>query len=325
MKKFMKGCAVTAAVLLVLGFVMAFVAGAVKGTGAMAEAVERVTGGRVHLKLDPGEDNFGIWVGETVWEGIGNWGGLDMNINDSTIFDSGYDVMKGDVSRYALGTAVDSLEIEVAGCILTVKESEDDNFYVEAQNARKFQGYVENGTLHIKSVNNNVFGNSGISKHSIILYVPADYSCESIEISLGAGMLKFTDIRGEKVDLEIGAGQLEADSVETEKLAMEIGAGEVIIKNINVEELEAEIGMGNLEAEGSIGRKADLECGMGNIEMVLQGQESDFNYQIDAAMGNVDIGANSYSGLASERRVNNGAAKDLQVECSMGNISITFR
>ncbi len=323
MGKFMKNCAITALVMLVLGIVLVVAAGMVKGTGAMSEAVERISGGRVHLGLDSME-TFGFWIGDRVQDGMDGLGDLEFELGDVSIFDNDYRVMNGDVSRYALGTDIRSLEIEVGGCTLTVKESEDDTFYVEAENVTKFQGYVEGDTLHIKAVNKHGVTVNDIDRRSITLYVPADYRYDSVEVSLGAGVMHCADLYAEKVELEIGAGQFLAEGVEARELAMEVGAGEIVLENINVQEMQGEAGMGNLELSGSIGRKADLECGMGNITLELSGKEGDYNYQIDAAMGNVDIGSNSYSGLAQERRVNNGASTDLELECAMGNISITF-
>ena len=63
---------------------------------------------------------------------------------------------------------------------------------------------------------------------------------------------------------------------------------------------------------------------MGNVEMKLEGGEKDFNYRLEGSMGNIDLGRESYSGFSNEVVLNNGADKEMQVECSMGNISIRF-
>ena len=65
-------------------------------------------------------------------------------------------------------------------------------------------------------------------------------------------------------------------------------------------------------------------CSMGYVALYLMGNEDDFNYQLEGAMGNIDIGGMSFSGFGQEKKIDNGASKNIEVECSMGNISILF-
>ena len=60
MKKFMKVCAVTAAVMLGVGIVLAFTAGLMRGRDVVARVVDSVTDGRLHVNLwDQGD--WGIY------------------------------------------------------------------------------------------------------------------------------------------------------------------------------------------------------------------------------------------------------------------------
>ena len=49
MKKFMKGCAITALVFGALGFILGMAGSAMAGRASIAEAVRNATGGRVHM------------------------------------------------------------------------------------------------------------------------------------------------------------------------------------------------------------------------------------------------------------------------------------
>ena len=64
---------------------------------------------------------------------------------------------------------------------------------------------------------------------------------------------------------------------------------------------------------------------MGNIEMTLEGSEEEFNYKLEGSMGNISVGQDSFSGFSSERNIDNHADKEMEIECSMGNITIDFR
>jgi len=112
--------------------------------------------------------------------------------------------------------------------------------------------------------------------------------------------------------------------VEASEADISVGAGQIQIHDMEVGEFFAEIGMGELIARGDVAYGAELECSMGNIELTLEGSQSDFNYQIESAMGTMELGGQSFGGFASERRIDNGAGKEIEVDCSMGNITISF-
>ena len=86
---------------------------------------------------------------------------------------------------------------------------------------------------------------------------------------------------------------------------MEVGAGEIVVTDMTVKNL-------------------DLECGAGNVNLTLSGDVTDYNYQVESAMGNIRIGDNKYTGIIGERNINNGSSRKIDVECAMGNIEIDF-
>ena len=104
----------------------------------------------------------------------------------------------------------------------------------------------------------------------------------------------------------------------------EIGAGEIIVEHMSVQKCDASVGVGNFEYHGSILKHGDVECGMGNVELYLEGNEEDYNYEIDCGVGNIDIGDYSIGGVATERTINNHADRLLEIECGMGNVTIDF-
>lgn len=319
MKKFMKGCAVTALILVVLGLALAAIGGTAKGGAVISQAVETVTGGRVRINLGNWA-NWGITVGDRFKESLDE---VDYDINDSIGFSSRYDVQKGDIEKYRLEGTVTNLEIEAGGCSFRVESSGDDYFYVEAENAGKFQAYVESGTLYI-STTTGVGTWSELSGSKITLYVPENYSYKEAEIDLGAGILEFPGLKAEEASLDVGAGQIVADSVEVGKLEVNVGMGQIELTNMVVTDLEAEVGMGELIAKGAVEGSIEAECSMGNLELWIEGSQEDFNYELSGAMGSLTLGSESYSGLAHEKKIDNGAGKKMEIECSMGNVTIKF-
>ena len=115
------------------------------------------------------------------------------------------------------------------------------------------------------------------------------------------------------------------DGMQVQNAEVSIGAGRIELKDMEAAVLEAEVGMGEFVADGAINERANVECSMGNVEMEIDGREEDFNYRLSGAMGNIDLGKESYGGFSSEVNLKNGASKEMKVDCSMGNISIRFR
>lgn len=325
MKKFMKGCAITAAVLCLSGLLLAIAGGTARGSAAISEVVRKVTGGRVTVNFDNMKE-WGIMINDRI-DNIASstdWG-VNYDINEHSMFEHSHKIYKGDVPKYCLGDEVIYLDIEVGGCILETKRSKDTNFYVEVDKAYKFQGYVEDNTLYIKASNGAKTWNK-MGSCTITLYVPWDFWYEDVNIEMGAGVLEFSELLAtDSISLEVGAGQVVIDNIQSNTLELEIGAGEIKLKNMEVhEELSVEVGMGNFEANGVVMGEADIQCAMGNVNLELAGSEQNYDYNIECAMGNIDLGNRSYSGLAKEMSINNNAGVTIGLECAMGNITVTF-
>lgn len=231
--------------------------------------------------------------------------GVSFGIDNDMIFDTNHTVFQGDTEQSFAAEDVKQLNVEAGACRLVIGESEDGEFHVSVQGAGKYQGYLKGDTLCIKGVRSNVLGNAG-QECSIRLAVPNGVSFREIALSLGAGQISG-----------------EAD-LSTERMEIELGAGEITLSGLTAEEFKAEVGMGALTVYGDIQRKADVECAMGSIVMTLAGAKTDYNYQVEAAAGEVNIGGQSIGGVAGEWNVSNDAPRDINVECAMGSINIAF-
>lgn len=278
MKKFMKVCAILALILVVVGFAMALVAGAIQGPITYSQLKSSIQG------LDSG---------------------VRFEVEDNISFDKNNTVFEGDTEQSFSAEDVSALEVEAGACLFSIEESEDEDFHVKVQGAGKYQGYVSDGTLHIRVVRTTALVN-GSGECKLCLSVPKEFLFEQVELSLGAGQIK-------------GNADLQAEQIE-----IELGAGEIELSGLTAKAMEAEVGMGALILKGDIRESADLECAMGSIEMTLAGEASDFNYQVELAMGDVQLGDRSYSGMAGEWDIDNNAAKEINVECGMGSISVSF-
>lgn len=329
MKKLMKGCAITALVLFVIGFVLATVASSIRGRTTIEEVVESVTGGRVRLDWTP----LSNWWGFHVYDNdLLGWmddmevlDEIDDVIDENIGFNSHYNILKGSVEKFSLGNTsnISELDFEIGACSFTTEPSPDDYFYLEAEYAGKLQSYVEDRTLYIRSTA-SVNQWNDLHGCRVILYVPEGASFDEAEIEVGAGKLEFDGLQAREVSLSAGAGEIRLDGLMTNDLEVSLGMGQITIDEAVMGKLDAEVGMGEFVAQGTLNGDADVECSMGNVSLTLDGNQLDFNYELSKALGNVTLGNSSSSGFSSERYLDNGAIKTIVVDCAVGNVTIRF-
>lgn len=108
------------------------------------------------------------------------------------------------------------------------------------------------------------------------------------------------------------------------KTELQVGAGEIRVENLNTDELDIDCDAGSIEFCGTILHAADVECNVGEINMSLMQEEREFNYQVECNVGSISIGSNTMEGIATERTIDNGAGKQMDVECNVGEIHISF-
>lgn len=314
MKKFMKGCAITALIFVVAGCLLGAMGSSVAGRTNISRVVETATGGKVHVD-------------------IGGWWDWDIRIDDpdekfdlsdATGFDQNHEVQSGDIAKYYVGGDIRNLDIEVGGCSFETKKSEDDGFYLEVKNARKFQGYVSDDTLYINATVGTVSAWSS-KTCEIILYLPEDYHFDEVNVNLGAGSMEFEGLLADSADFVAGAGQITLEKAQIGELNVEVGAGRIALEEMEIGQLDAEVGLGEFVAKGVLNGDAVVECSMGNVEMEIDGREEDFNFDLSGAMGNIDLGKSSFGGFSQSQYIDHKAGKNMSVECSMGNISIRFK
>jgi hypothetical protein len=126
---------------------------------------------------------------------------------------------------------------------------------------------------------------SGV-KNEIIFYIPKGYVFDTADIELGAGNMEIKSIEADKMNLKCGAGLINAEYAGAESI--------------------------------------NLKCSAGSINVRLFGVKEDYNYILESALGMVTIADESYSGVAQSQKIQNYSDKNVDINCTMGNIKISF-
>lgn len=302
MRKFLQTCMAIVGILAVIGIVFC-----VWGNqyGGMEQFREWIENGE--FSIGPGGSNF---ISEKMFD-----------IDDVTSFDKNYEVLSGDVAKLKVNNgAYNELRVEVGGGIITLLPSGDENIYVEAQGVGKLQAYQQDNRVYVKSIKTKK------TTGDISVFIPNDISLSTLALSVGAGTIDLSQIKlnAYDINLNVGAGRIVTGEIAATNSMMEVGAGGIELEKLVAKNWEASVGMGSISGEIDVSKSMDLECAMGNIDIIQMGQFTDFNYTLECAAGNISIGQNQYTGVSVEKEVDNGADKYCDLECSMGNIHISF-
>lgn len=209
---------------------------------------------------------------------------------------------------------VKSLKIDVGAAEAEITENDSAKEFCIRTDGN-YEIYVRNGILHIEAKKN-------LDDHKLLLEIPGDFVFEDVEISAGACEIDIHQIESKEFDVEVGAGQVKIGNLVADKAEFEIGAGEILVGYGNVSECDVNVGMGNFEYTGMVLNHGDVECSMGNVEFHLEKGVEEYNFEIECGAGSVDIGNQSFSGLGTEKFINNQVQEQFNIECSMGSVTV---
>jgi len=303
MNKFTKFCLITASICVLLGLVLFTVGSCFGGFSQAANMAE-------NGELSIGPDS--------------EWGIHIADFNSDLVFDNTFETFSGDYTNQQIATIdqVNGLDVELGGGQLVIRTSDTDFFQVKSENTGKFQCYVNDGTLYLKGLKNNI--TFGTNRNIIYLYVPAGTTFDNADIDLGGGTIEADTINVSSLKVKLGAGSFTADTIAADSVNIEVGAGSVEVDNGNTTDATFDVGMGEIIWNGSIKNNLDAQCSMGSLELTLDGNEQDHDYDIECSMGDVTVGNNSYEGMATDRKIDNGSDSIYTIDCSMGSVQITF-
>lgn len=343
MKKFTKGCLITALILFILGCLICTICGVLGGFRQVASgALNGIAGIPFgYYREADGDYRFGFWDDD--WE------------KEDTFWDKeNWKKTDGNGTKQKLPLTADtfrSLEVVVTDCNFMIEESSDEYVWLSVKGDTSKTYYKiekDTGNKDILSIENAGYHRVGNWRNgpndAISLYLPKGCELDSVciemgagymesvplkadimDISVGAGVCEAKGFEAETINLLVGAGQLKTDGLRAKTAVLEIGVGEMIAQNVDVNQLmQVELDMGNAEVTGKITGQLDAECSLGNLNMRLAGSEDDYGFEVDCGMGEVRIGSHHYSGLSDSRSWNSDRKNHVKLDCEMGNATITF-
>lgn len=194
---------------------------------------------------------------------------------------------------------IDRLDIEVQNAEITILATEDVDHILYYSNKDKNIAKVDGSTLKLED------RTSSKNKIQLELYIPV-------------GVLK-------EIDIDVAAGTIVADKIVADSITFDIDAAALQIDELQVtREADLQVDAGEMVIGYYDGPKLDVECALGSIMVVCEGNQSDYNYEMECGMGRIVFNRETYSGLGEEIHINNGSSKLIEASCDMGEIVLEF-
>ena len=203
---------------------------------------------------------------------------------------------KSEMRNEFLAADVKGLILEVGYAELLVQEETTDKIVVstlrDEEKSASYSCELKDGILKVNPGNVDIrisifgsdkaFRKGDIEKDMVTITVPCGMHFEEMELTIGAGDVRFNNASTtyDRVELEVGAGRLSMETLKVDgHVDVEAGAGEVELKNLHAKTASFECGVGKMDMNGCLEGNADVKCGVGSIDICLDAEEADYNYR----------------------------------------------
>lgn len=332
MKKFTKGCLLTALILFLVGIVMCGVCGLLGGFRQLSQ-MDGIGDFPFGFHMDDdGDWDFGFF------RSVDSGGRIGKDWEEERYLR----LSEGKENEISMNAdSCTELDIELAQCDLYLEEAEDDQIrvYVTGDTLR-YYWMMDGSTLCLK----NAGKRASHTEDEVHVSIPAGQAFRAVEIEFGAGLLhaaplqageasidvgagvcELEELVADEADLTVGAGQLHVETLTAREADVSVGAGELIVRGMTVDgEMDLEMNMGSATLDGKLDGNLSLECGMGDVTMHLTGSEDDHSYDVECGMGDVQVGSHGHGGFATSKSWNDGKGSLFEIDCNMGSVTITF-
>ena len=194
---------------------------------------------------------------------------------------------------------IERLDVEVQNAEITIFATEDADYILYYSDRNKDIAKVEGNSLKLEDHTNRS------DKIELEIHVPI-------------GVLK-------EIEIEVAAGNVSADKMIADSVTIEVDAASVQMDELIVtREADLQVEAGKIVVGYYDGPRLDVDCAVGSIMVVCEGNEFDYNYEMECGMGRIVFGAESYSWIGEKIRHQNERSKMIEADCDLGEIILEF-
>ena len=197
---------------------------------------------------------------------------------------------------------IEDLDIEASVGNFVINEYNGDKIKVVAKNVSyRTELYQDNDRLIFKE--NFRFGFFPINNNTKVeIYVPENHQFDKVKINIDAASFKVPNLFAEELKIDVDAGSFKADKITADKIFIDVDAG------------DAKIGL--LDS-----KKSEFDADVGDIKVTMAGSESDYSYEADCDLGDIEIGSYRGDGISNEYQYR-GGNRSIKADCNVGSVII---
>lgn len=217
-------------------------------------------------------------------------------------------------------TQVEQIQIECKLSNLSIKQGTE--FKIEATTIEdKFECENKDGILKIREKEFRLFRNN-VSDSNITVYIPENNKLTNVKIETGAGKVTIEKLFTDKLELDLGAGSVKISDINVEKEAkINGGVGKVKIENSVLNNLELDCGVGEFEMTAKLIGNTDIDCGVGRLEVNLIGNEDDYKISAKKGLGSFTINSKE---IQNDTKYGNGE-NYIKIDAGVGSTIIKYK
>ena len=146
-------------------------------------------------------------------------------------------------------------------------------------------------------------------------------TAKKLHVDSGSGGVNISDTTAERSVFYSGSGSFIVQNCELGETAMDSGSGVVNLENIAAKNLVVDSGSGRVDVSGILTGNCMFESGSGSVNIVVYGEEEDYNIRTDMGSGSFYINGKKENDNHIEHM---GAEHLLVFDAGSGRVSVDF-
>lgn len=288
----------------------------------------------------------GFYIGRTLLENAGielelpRFGGAeDTSVEiepfyepvEDVLFQDGVEIVTDqEIRGEFLAESFEQVHIRVSQADLTLEMGQTEALVIETETVHRYQAYVEEGTLYI-IIEGTVSAKSAVEGEGLLpgarIALPGNFTSDqgSLTLETVAAGAVLEGLRAETVELEVSAGTVGCKDLTVQTLTVAMTAGSVTGEDIHVTESSVlEMWAGSLSLSGKLTGEIGIRAMAGDMSLFLEEPFESYDCLVECSAGSVTLAGEKYSGLTSREEITQGGANRMEIECSLGVVTIDF-
>lgn len=139
-------------------------------------------------------------------------------------------------------------------------------------------------------------------------------------INTGEPLLS-SDIIADNLNISMSSGNVKINGLNIDSIDISDSYGNITCKDITAVDFESDLSSGDLEIKDADLTDIDISNSYGDVTLRLEGQETDYSYDLDTSYGNIKVDDKDYE---DEYNQDNSGDKKISANLSSGDIKISF-